>query len=245
MITKNWPRNLEGWSAWTVLITALSITPVLAQGPLLLKESFSREFCLHVGGVQSPQVRDVVSRELSVFVGSDSASPFRETLSREMSILVTTPSVPDRVTQLNVSVSPTGDTAALNWSGYNELAQRDVVRYRIYLFAHPFTNVSDVPLYSTVPAGTFSLTIPNLEPWQDHYFAVVAEDALGGFNKVVKCSAAYVLAPEALSRELSVFVGGEPASPYAQAFSRETSVLVTTPAVPDRISKLNVQVTPT
>ncbi len=223
----------------------LSILPSFAQGPLLLREAFSREYSIHVGGEQTPLVKEAFSREVSFFIGTSFDAPYPETFSREMSVLVTTPAAPDRVTQLTVVVSPTGDSAILNWSGYNEILQRDVVRYHIYVSSTPFTTISNLTPYATVPAGTFSFTITNLTPWQDHYFAVVAEDALGGYDPVVDYSAAYVLAPEAISRELSLFVGGEPSSPYAQTFSREMSVLITTPSPPDRVSQLTVNSSPT
>jgi hypothetical protein len=217
----------------------------VAPAQVLLQEAFSRELSIFVGGDQSPVVKEVASREVSMFIGADGPSPYPQTITRELSVVVTTPAPPQRVTQLAVTVSPTGDTATLDWSGYNELLQSDVVRYRIYVSATPFTTVSNLASSFIVPAGTFSLTITNLTQWQDHYFAVVAEDALGGYDPVVSYSAAYVLAPEAVTREFSLFVGGEPASPYQQVISRELSVLITTPAVPARITQLVVNVTPT
>ena len=217
----------------------------VAQGQVLLKEAFSREFSIYVGGDQTPLVKDISSREVSLFIGGDPVSSYAQAISREVSVVVITLAVPQRLTQLTVNVSPTGDTATLNWSAYNEIAQNDVVRYRVYVSTTPFNTVSNLTPSFIVPAGTLSLTITNLAQWQDHYFAVVAEDALGGYDAGVNFSAAYVLAPQAISRETSLFVGAEPASPYAQTISRETSLLITTPAVPDRITQLAISVTPT
>ena len=93
--------------------------PVLAQTPPLLKEAPSREYSILVGGDQTPLVKDVSSREVSLFVGAEPASAFAQTASREVSVLVTTPAIPQRITQLSISVSPTGDQATLDWSGYN------------------------------------------------------------------------------------------------------------------------------
>ena len=46
-----------------------AVSVVCAQGPLLLKEVVSREFSIHVGGVQDgADVREVVSREFSIHV---------------------------------------------------------------------------------------------------------------------------------------------------------------------------------
>ena len=232
------------FGVFCVLIGLLSCA-WLGRGEVLLRETFSREYSLHVGGVQTPMAKDLESRELSLFVGAEPASPYAQAVSRELSFVVTTPAAPDRVTQLNVAVSPTGDTAALDWSGYNEIAQHDVIRYRVYVSTAPLTSVSDLAPSFLVSAGTSSLTITNLPPWQDHYFAVVAEDALGGFDTDVSYSAAYVLAPQAISRELSLFVGAEPVPPYPQAISRELSVLTTTPEVPARVEHLLVIVSPT
>ena len=217
----------------------------LAQTPPLLKEGFSREYSILVGGEQTPLVKDVSSREVSLYVGGDGLIPCPQAISREMSVVITTIAAPQRVTQLTVGVSPTGDAATLQWCDYNEVAQNDVVRYRIYVSTAPFTTVSNLTPYAIVPAGTCTFTITNLTAWQDHYFAVVAEDALGGSDPTVNYSAAYVLAPEAVSREYSLFVGGEPTSPYAQVITRETSVLITTPAFPQHISQLAISVTPT
>ena len=97
--------------------------PAFAQGPELLREAFSREYSIHVGGEQTPLVKDIASREVSIFVGAEPSSPYAQAISREMSIVVTTLAIPARVTQLAVSVSPTGDRATLEWCSYNEIAQ--------------------------------------------------------------------------------------------------------------------------
>ena len=183
--------------------------------------------------VLAPQA---ISRDYSLFVGGEPTPPYPQALSREVSVLITTPVVPDRVTQLAIDVTPTGDGATLNWSAYNELLQRDVVRYDIYISSRPFTTVSSLTAVTNVPAGTSSFAIGNLTPFQDHYFAVVAVDGLGGYDPVVAYSAAYVLAPQAVSREFSLFVGGEPLSPSPQAISREVSVLVPDAIVPDPVT---------
>lgn len=217
----------------------------VAHADELLKDAFSREFSLFAGSDGSPLIKDIASREVSLFVGSDGLSPCPEAVSREISLLVTTPGTPQRVTQLGITVSPTGDAARLDWSGYDEIAQHDVARYRIYVMTAPFRTVSNMAPAYILPAGASSFTITNLGEWQDHYFAVVAEDALGSYDASVSYSAAYVLAPQAISRELSLFVGAETAPPCAQAISREMSLLVTTLAVPDRITQLGITVTPT
>ncbi|MCI0541755.1 MAG: hypothetical protein L0Z50_41690, partial [Verrucomicrobiales bacterium] len=190
-------------------------------------------------------MKEAFSREVSFFVGTEPEGSEREGFSREFSLLITTPTAPERVTQLVVTVSPTGETATLDWSGYNELLQRDVVRYQIYIATQPFTSVAGLTPNATVPAGTKTHTVTGLTAWQDHYFAVVAVDALENLDETVDYSAAYVLAPEATSREFSIFVGSDEANPYSEAISREISFLITTPTFPEKVTQLTVVVSPT
>jgi hypothetical protein len=239
--------TIDAWrSRWSLTVAALagwcviSGFPALAQGPELLREAFSRECSIHVGGEQTPLIKSFTSREVSMFVGAEPTPPYAEAVSREVSMVVTTLAPPERVTQLTVTPSPTGDRATLEWCGYNELAQSDLVRYRIYVSTAPFTNVAGLATNLIVPAGTCSVTISNLTEYQDHYFAVVGEDAVSQPDPIVDYAAAYVVAPEAISREVGLFVGGEPASPYAQAISREVSMVVTTPTPPERVTQLTV-----
>ena len=105
---------------------------------------------------------EVVSRELSIFAGGTTTPTFSEISSREISVLVTTPAAPDRLAELRIDISPTGDRASLDWSGYNELAQRDVLRYRIYIAPSFFTNVSGMEPYEFDPAGIPRHTVGRL-----------------------------------------------------------------------------------
>jgi hypothetical protein len=240
--------NLRGAILGSAILAAAwaGLPPVAwAQTPPLLKEAVSRECSVSIGSVQTPEIQDVASREVSVFVGGDSMPAYGEAISREVSAVVTTPGPPQPITQLAISVSPTGDRATLDWSAYNEVQQGDVVRYLVFISTAPFTTVSNLVPFAVLPAGTSSLSISNLSQWQDHYFAVVAVDAPGGYDSTVNYSAAYVLAPQAVSREFSVFIGGDPQSTYGEAVSRESSILVTTLEVPQRISQLVITTTPT
>ena len=213
--------------------------------PVLIQQVVSREVSIHVGGVQTPEGKEIVSREVSLFVGEEPTPPWKAVVSREVSIVVATPDVPAKVSPLVVTPTPTGESVTLSWAGYNEWLQRDVVRYDIYMARKGFTNVSQMTRYTWVPAETFSITLTNLTAWEDHFFAVVAVDALGGFDPVVNYAAAYAIAREVVSREFSVFVGAEPDPPYQQLVSREVSVVVTTPEVPAPITQLTVAPTPT
>src|SRR5262245_32439625 len=90
----------EGYRVGTRLAVAIlwlfSLFSAFAQGPELLREAFSREYSIHIGGEQTPLVKDIASREVSIFVGAESAPPYREVISRELSVLITTPDVPAR-----------------------------------------------------------------------------------------------------------------------------------------------------
>ena len=210
-----------------------------------MQQVISREFSIHVGGVQTPEYKEIVSREFSVFVGDEPSPPWKQVVSREFSIVVTTPAAPAKVSPLIVTFTPTGESVTLSWAGYNQWAQRDVAGYRIYISDRPFTDISQMTNYIVVPGETFTFTFTNLPAWQDHYFAVVAVDALGGFDPVVNYAAAYILAREVVSREFSVFVGHEPSPPWKQVVSREVSLVVTTPGVPAQVTNLTVNPTPT
>ncbi len=204
----------------------------------------SREYAIHVGGVQTPEYKEIVSREFSVFVGEEPEPPWKQAVSRELSIVVTTPAVPARVSPLAVAPTPTGETVTLSWVGYNQWAESDVARYAIYWSPRPFTSVAALTPHLVVPGETLSVTLTDLPAWQDHFFAVVAVDALDGFDPQVNYAAAYVIAREVVSREFSVFVGDEPDPPWKQAVSREVSIVVTTPAVPARVTSLSAIPTP-
>lgn len=49
---------------------------------------------------------------------------------------------------------------------------------------------------------------------------------------------------EAVSREVSIFIGAEPEPPFKHAVSREVSLVVNTPAVPNRIDRLSLTSSP-
>lgn len=233
-------------AAISAVLCLISTLSAIAQTPpVYVKEAFSREVGVHVGGVQVPEYKELVSREVGVFIGGDPLPAHREAISRELSVVVTTPAIPARITQLVVTNSPTGETTMLSWAGYNQWAERDVARYDIYLSTRAFTNVSAMTPYRSVPAETSAITLTGLPPWQDRFYAVVAVDAAGGSDPIVNYAAAYLVARELVSRELSVFVGAEPDPPYPQVISREVSVVVTTPQVPARITQLTASPSPT
>ena len=114
------------------LVWLLALSGVHAQTPpTLIQQVISREFSVYVGGVQTPEYKELVSREVSLFIGDEPSPPYRQVISREVSIVVTTPEWPAKVSPLVVTPAPTGESVTLSWLGYNEWAQKDIVRYDI------------------------------------------------------------------------------------------------------------------
>ncbi|MGB8169902.1 MAG: fibronectin type III domain-containing protein, partial [Chthoniobacteraceae bacterium] len=186
--------------------------------------------------VLSPQV---ISREVSLSISSESTPPYKQVISREVDVLMVSPAAPPAIVNATVASSPAGDSATLDWSGYNQWAVGDIVRFDIYLSdSGPFSNVTGLTPYATVGGGATSLTLTGLMPGRDHYFAIVAVDGLGHFTPAVNYAAAYVLTPQVVSREVSLSIGGEPVPPYKQVVSREMSVVVPDAAVPAPVTGL-------
>ena len=227
-----------------LLGVTVSVFPLRAQNEVLLRETVSREVSLNVGGVQAEGGQEAFSREVSLFSGSDPSAVYSDTISREISLMVTTPEIPERVTELTVTPSPTGDRVTLNWSGYNELIQRDVVRYDIFFSTQPFHSTSGLTPIESLSAGTMMWTIEGLEPWKDYFFAVVAVDALESYDTEVDYAASYVIAPEVVGREVSLFVGADTGSVFPETISREIVLMVTTPEAPERIVDIQVSSSP-
>lgn len=215
-----------------------------AQSPVLVKEVVSREVSIHVGGIQTPEIKEIVSREASVFILSGPADPYSQVISREVSLVVSGAEPPPKVTDFTVVPSPAGDRVELNWSNYNPWSVRDVLRFDVYLSSRAFTNVVGMTPIRSVNAETLSVTLTNLPPWQDHFLAVVPVDASGHFEPGVTYSAAYVLSPQSISREVSIFIGAEPDPPYRQVVSREVSLVVTTPEPPAAVTQVARTVSP-
>jgi len=239
-------KNFHIRSLQTVaLLAVLGGNVCRAQIVVLEKEVVSRECSLHVGGVYELPSKDALSREVSVQMHNGPAEPYSQLVSRETDVVMYTEAVPDPVTGVNVDISSTGEEALLDWVHYPELAQHDLVSYRIYVSDQPFTNVTAMTPYVTLPGGTFSLQISGLTAWQDHYFAVVAVDILGGFDPGVSYAAAYALSHEIVSREFSISVGiGMPVS-HEEVVSRELDLVVASDDAPLRISDFSVDVSPT
>ena len=172
--------------------------------------------------------RQVVSREASIFI--ENGLTDKQVVSREVSLVVTTPEAPPQVTGILVTPSATGDSVALNWASYNPWAVKDVDHFNIYISDTRFTDVTGMTPYKTVGGETVTATLTGLTTFRDHYIAIVAVDALNPPNPVVVTSAAYLISPQTISREVSFFIGDEPQPLFMQLVSREVSVEVTNAA---------------
>jgi hypothetical protein len=238
---------------WRLIVPALLLLVVCMQapaqdaGPVLIKEVATREVTLHVGGVQANAPREVITRELTLSVQSAGPGDSPSVASREVSLAVTDAAPPPPVTELVLEVSPTGDRVTLDWSGYNQWAVGDIARFDIHITDDgPLTDVTGRSPDLVVGGDGTSLTITDLAEFTDHYVAIVPVDALGNSDPAaVIYSAAYILAPQAISRELTLHVGGAPQSEPKQVISREASLVVVSDTPPPAIENLSVSVTPT
>lgn len=217
---------------------------VRAQDPVLIREVVSREYGIHVGGVETLPQKEIVSRELSFHVENGRAD--REVVSREYDLLVDHPGAPPAVSKVAVSLSPTGETLVLDWSASNPWAVRDIQRFEIYLSdSGPVTDITGLSPNAITGGDIPRITLEGLAPFMDHYFAIVAVDGLG--NRLVShpYHAAYVLSPEVISREVSLFTGQEPEPPYKQVVSREYDLAVDRPGPPPATTGVIVRLSPT
>lgn len=207
-----------------------------------IDEVISREVGIHVGGISTPDIQEIVSRESSFYIenGRDDG----EVISREFSVVMDAPGTPPQVTGYIVTPSPDGSSVALNWSNYNQWAVGDVAGYRIYLSDQPFSDVSLATPFLTVPGETLTATLSGLATFQDHFIAIVAVDGLGNFSPTVVYSAAYILTKEVISREVSVSFNAEPQPPYREVVSREVSVVRDNPGAPAPLTDFVVTTSP-
>ncbi len=234
-----------------------AVRRVLAAGALLLtcagghSEEFVQEIIsveyslLPVAGTVVPGTGvEAVSHEVSVLPVAPTGEEAGEALSREVAIVEPTAAAPAPVTQLAVTVTPTGSKATLSWGGYDELGQRDIAFYEVYVSSSAFADVSAMTPYADVPAGQFSLEIEDLAPWVDRYFAIVAVDVLGRSTVRVVPVTAFVLAPEVISCEFSILPVAAADPTAGETVSREACVVSTTTQPPAPVTGVTVTTTP-
>lgn len=207
----------------------------------LYREAVSREFTLHVEtGTDSTQA---VSREISLHI--ENGTPESEVVSREYVLSNADSAPPPPVAPITVNVSPTGDAVTLDWFAYNPWQFRDIGGFRIYVSdAGPILDVSGLTPVATTDGETTSITLDGLTPFQDHYVAVVAVDSQGNADPAVQYAAAYVISPEIISREVSLFVGQESEPSDRSVISREYDLAIAPAAPPPALTEFSVSVSP-
>jgi len=229
-----------------ILLTTLMLgRPVRAAEALLIPEVITREISIHVGGLQTPEIQYVETREVSLFIGTEPEPPYRQVESREVSLVVSDALPPPRMEQIKVTLSPTGDVVTLDWTGYDQWAIRDMVRYDIYYSSSAFSSIAGMTPIASVGGGNFVWTQEGFPQWNDHFFAVVPVDGQGNKMSEIKYFGAYPLMPETLTREVALFIGAEPDPPYRYVETRKVSLVVSDPNPPPQIGKVPVTLSPT
>ncbi|MFC7338373.1 CARDB domain-containing protein [Haloferula chungangensis] len=187
--------------------------------------------------VLSPQS---VSRELSLFIGNEANPPIRRITSREFDLAIAGPTPPPAIGGFDVTVSPLGDSATLDWSSYNQWADLPVDRFEIYLSdSGPITDVSGLSPFAIARGGNTSITLDGLTPNTDHFFAIVPVDPLDRREAAVNYGAAYVISPEAVSREFTIGIGNETTPRFQEIVSREFDIIVPDAAAPPPVTGID------
>lgn len=215
-----------------------------AQEPVLFKEVSSREFSVHIGGVQPLPIQQLSSREVGVYVAHGSLETIAQGNSREVSVVLASPEPPPRINNLTLEPSPTGIRLKVSWEDYNQWEVKDIIRFDVYVSKKHFTNVVGLTPIKSVPFESVAVSIDGLPEWTDEFIAVVPVDAAGQFLPDVSAFGAYVLSPRTSSREFSLFIGADGLSPYAESVSRETSVVIDVENPPRAIDTLVREVSP-
>ncbi len=206
-----------------------------ADETILIKEVFSRETSI-IRFEKGPGINEVFSKEVSLFVPNGRPDEIREITSRSVGLLNVDSTAPAPIEDLDVTLSPTGDTAVLDWSSYDQWSVGDVVEFVIYYSSDgPITDLNAEGLNTiTVSAETTTVTIENLPEFTDHFFVVVPVDGLGNSDPDVSYAAGYVLCPEVVSREMTLFVDAGPRDvALSSPVSRSVSIVSVTNDPPD------------
>jgi len=204
-----------------------AVVPVDGKGNCIAEVVYSGAYVLQP---------EVILREVGLFNGAEPDPPYREMATREISLVVCDPDPPPRIDDFRLTVSPTGHTVTLDWTGYDAFPVRDLVRYDIYYSTSAFGDISGMTPFASVGGENFTWFRGGLPEWQDHFFAVVPLDGLGNRVGDVIYSAAYVLMPEVMTRELSLFNGAEPDPPFREVVTREVGIVVPDDTVPGPVT---------
>ena len=89
---------------------------------------------------------------------------------------------PQAVNTLRVTSSTEGTSAILNWQGYDESLESDILKYQVFVETSSFNNVSSLTPKAEPLAGTFTFTASGLQKGSTYWAAVVAVDKAGQRN---------------------------------------------------------------
>ncbi|MGD9972817.1 MAG: dockerin type I domain-containing protein [Desulfatirhabdiaceae bacterium] len=117
---------------------------------------------------------------------------------------------PAPITSMTANVYYIGTTphVTLDWTGYDEDAQGDVVMYHIYRSASSFTSVSEMVPVADVPHGQYTYDDADVVSGNEYFYAVTAIDELGNENSEVIPVSFYVQTPGSIHGTL--LNNGEP-----------------------------------
>jgi RHS repeat-associated protein len=146
-------------------------------------EAVSRELSLFSLPPPPRPFVEVISRELSVFA-RDRDDELLEAVSREVSAFNSDTIFPIRV-MLTAAPAPDGISIVLDWSTYPERVLGDISHYLIFWRTSAFSSIEGLTPDATVPAGVFRYVVPDLLEGVPYWFAVVAVDLQGNFDRVV------------------------------------------------------------
>jgi len=154
------------------------------------REVITREVSLLIETGDSDEWSEIITREVSLLMELGSPNPEAEVISREVGVVVADPILPAVIPPGTILTARTSTTAYgavdLDWSGYDEAGQTDIVRYRVYRESAYFDDVTPRVPVAFMPVGTRKATVTGLTGLANYHFAVVAEEAGGGFNPAVQ-----------------------------------------------------------
>jgi len=194
-----------------------------------------RELTLMVGA--SAGREQPISREIGLLVDGVDRISFRHIASREVAVVNATSRPPESVASLQVARSAAGDRARLDWSGYNEVAQKGIAFYRLFRSETPLVTVAGLEPFAQAPAGTKRWEVTDLNPHERIYFAVVPVNPTGLTPDEVHYAGGYRISARVLSREVGLVVDGV-ARMSRNLESREWSMVRPDQTPPAAVTKL-------
>ena len=182
---------------------------------------------------------EILSRSVSLF--SEDLGALADSVARPASLVVADPEAPPPVLGVETHSNPRGTVVELDWSMYERLAVGDIEVYEVYVADSLFEDTAGMAPAQILSAESSGSTLTFSEMDQDHYFAVVAVDALGNRQHLVTPSGSYILIGEVMSRPVSFQTENLP--DHADANSRAANLMVYDDVAPAAVNGDLVDVT--